>query len=87
MNNKGQLMMVGLMIAVFVFITAVVFMTPIKDMIEMNRNASNLDCANTSITTGTKLTCIIVDLYLPYFIGVVIFAGIAIIRARRASGG
>ena len=72
LNKKGQTAMLGLMIGVFVFMLAMVFISPLSDVISESRAAEQLDCANASISDGMKLTCLMVDLILPYFIGVVI---------------
>ena len=72
LNKKGQTAMLGLMIGVFVFMLAMVFIDPLSDVISESRAAGQLDCANVSISDGMKLTCLMVDLILPYFIGVVI---------------
>ncbi|HDI03104.1 MAG TPA: hypothetical protein ENF67_01015 [Candidatus Pacearchaeota archaeon] len=70
------------MIAVFVFIAAVVLLQPLKEMIIIARDANHLDCENQSISTGQKMTCIIVDLYLPYFIGAVLAGSVYLIFAK-----
>lgn len=88
-NNNGQALLVGLMIFAMVFVTAIILIDPMKDIIVDARNADNLDCGNTSITTGQKATCLIVDLWLPYFIGVVLAAGASFVTWKlfSTSGG
>ena len=71
MAKVGQAALVGLMIGIMVFMLAMIFIDPIKDTITWTRAADRLDCSNSSISDGTKATCLIVDLILPYFIGVV----------------
>ena len=70
MNKKGQMAMVKVMMFIMVFIAVVLFIDPLKEQISTSRSVSNLDCGNSSITTGNKATCIIVDWGLPYFIGI-----------------
>lgn len=72
MNNSGQTALLGIMIGVMIFMLAMIFIDPIKDVITDARGADQLDCSNTSISDGSKATCLVVDLILPYFIGVVI---------------
>ena len=84
MNKKAQAVVVGLMIAVFVFLATVAMMKPLKDNIVIARNSDNLDCANESISMGVAATCLIVDLYLPYFVGVVLASGAGFVFVRRA---
>lgn len=86
-NNKGQVLVVGLMIWVMVFITAIILIEPMKELITDARSPTSMDCGNTSITFGTKATCLIVDLWLPYFIGVVLASGASFMAWRLVSGG
>lgn len=83
MNKKGQSIFVGIMVAIMVFITAIVLIEPLKDGIDIGRDPSHLDCTNESITVGTKATCILVDFWLFYFVGVCIAGGVGFITVRR----
>lgn len=84
MNNQGQSMLFGLMLMVFIFFTAVILIAPLKEGINIGREG--LDCTNSSITTGQKATCVIVDGYLPYFIGTVLVASSAYVFYRMNQG-
>ena len=79
MNKKGQHIFVGMMISVMVFIVAVQFLDPLKTQIETARDVPNLDCGNSSISTGTKATCIVVDWTLFYYTGISIAVGAGVI--------
>jgi hypothetical protein len=81
-NSKGQIALVSLMIGVFIFMLGMGFIDPIKDVISETRGVSQLDCSNNSITDGAKMTCLAVDLILPYFIVVVLGVAGAWISAR-----
>lgn len=83
MNKKGQYIFAGIMIAIMVFITAIVLIEPLKDVINTGRDADHLNCGNESNTVGTKATCILVDMWLFYFTGVCIAGGIAFISAKK----
>jgi hypothetical protein len=85
-NNKGQAMVLGLMLALFVFAFALICIQPLKELIVISRDSNHLDCSNTSISTGQSATCLIVDLYLPYFIGVILVGAGAWVLARQAAG-
>ena len=85
MNNKGQVLMFGLMMATFVLIAALLLIDPLKDIITEVRNTDNLNCSSTSISTGTRLTCIGTDLTLPFFIGAVITAGFGFLWSVKRS--
>lgn len=83
MNKKGQYIFAGIMVAIMVFITAIVLIEPLKDVIVLGRDADHLDCTNESITTSNRATCILVDFWLFYFVGVCIAGGIGFITAKR----
>lgn len=65
MNKKGG-MFLAVAIALLVYITGVLFIPFIVDDVDTAR--ADLDCSNTSISGGTKLTCLQVDLVVPYLI-------------------
>lgn len=74
-NKRGQMVLIGIMVFVMVFIMAVQFIQPIKDQVVTARDSTNLDCTNASISTGQRMTCIAVDIVLPYFFATVLAAG------------
>lgn len=87
MEKKAQVVFYGLMIAIVVIILGLVFAGPIKSFVDNARNTTSefgtgLDCTNSSITDYNKAACISTDLSLPYFIGVIILIGGAIIAAK-----
>lgn len=82
MNNKGQTVFAGIMIFFMVFITIISLIEPLKDQITTSRDVSHLDCANSSISVGTKGTCVVVDFTLFYFVGMGIAAGAAYLTGR-----
>lgn len=86
-NVKGQVAIFGIMMFIFTFAFALICIPALKDLISVARDSSHLDCNNSSISTGTSATCMIVDLYLPYFIAVILVGGAAWIFARTAFGG
>ena len=83
MNKKGQAIFVGIMVAIMVFITAIVLIQPLKEVITTARSVEYLDCTNESITVGNRATCILVDLWLFYFTGVCIAGGLSFIAAKK----
>lgn len=85
--TKGQMAMVGVMIAVLLFIFALVLIEPIKEQTTQARNTTNLDCTNNSISTGNRMACIAVDWYLPGFIGICIAVALAYIGLRKLRQG
>ena len=81
-NKKGQAAILGIMVGIFVFMLAMVFINPLKDVISDARDSDQLDCTNSSISDGNKMTCLIVDLILPYFIAAVLAVAGGWITAR-----
>jgi len=82
MNNKGQMALVALMMGVFIFMLAMIFIAPLGDVIDETRAADQLDCSNSTISDGHKATCLIVDLIMPYFIAIVLAVGGGYITAK-----
>ena len=76
MNKLGQVSLLSLAMGVFFFFLALTFANPLKEVINSTRGASQLDCTNSSISDGTKMTCLFTDIVLPYFIATILgFAG------------
>jgi len=86
MNKSGQAAVIGVMVSIMIFITAVVLIEPIKEVVIEARSADYLNCTSSALTTGTQATCIMVDLFLPYFFVVVVAAGLGYITFRFLSG-
>lgn len=86
MNKKAQagLSMLGIsiMISIFLFMIGITQINFIKDIVTSTRGASQLNCAVDTISDGNKLTCLLVDLVIPYFIITVISAAGGLITAR-----
>ena len=82
MNKKGQTgtgIFVGMMLGIMIFIALSQMLNPIKTTIETARSPDQLDCGNSSISIGTKATCVVVDWTMFGFVGAVlatIFGGI-----------
>lgn len=86
MNKKGQLALVSFGIGIIILLLGLAFVNPIKDVITPTLSASQLDCANSTISDGQKLTCLGVDLLLPYFIIVVFGIAGAYFTAKWVGG-
>ncbi len=73
MNRKGQ-GGIFVIIAIMIFIIGMVSVNLIKPDVITLRSATGLNCVNASaISDGTKLTCLAVDITIPWVI-VSIFA-------------
>ena len=74
----------GIMIFVLVFILTVVVSQPLKTFTEIARDSTHLDCDNSTITDGVKLTYITIDLALPIFVVTLLASGTGfLVLARR----
>ncbi len=85
LNKKGQGVFIGIMIFVMVFIAVIILVDPLKEQISYARGTTSLDCDNTSITTGNKATCVVVDFVLFYFVGAAIAAGAAYLWMKKVT--
>lgn len=85
-SKKSQSVFLGIMISIMVFLALVGMIPAFKDIIIEARNPDNMDCDNTSITTGEKASCILVDFWMFYFIGVSMAGGIAYITGKKIGG-
>ena len=73
MNKKGNIFW-GVTIAIFLWVSGVLIMPFVIDDIGTFRTL--MQCSSSTITSGTILSCLMVDSFLPYFIW--FFASIAI---------
>jgi hypothetical protein len=64
-NKKGN-MFFGVIIGIFIFVMGILFVPFVTDDISTTRTA--LNCSSTNITSGTMITCLSIDLVIPYFI-------------------
>ena len=81
-NKRGQAALLGLMIGVFIFMFGMIIINPLKDVITEARGEDQLNCSSDAISDGTKMTCLAVDLLLPYFILAVLATAGGWISAR-----
>jgi hypothetical protein len=68
MNNKGQTLFMSLMVAMMIFAVGVIAINFLTPEIDVARSSAALDCSNAAISDGTKVSCLIVDIVIPYFI-------------------
>jgi len=82
-NKKGQTLGISIIIGITILIVGLMSINFVRDEVTDVRLASGLDCSNsTGISDGTKLTCLAVDLVVPYFLLLVLSAVGGIIVAR-----
>lgn len=74
MNKKGNVFF-GLAVFALIFVFGVLFVPFLADDITTSR--TQLDCTNSDIIDGAKLTCLLTDVLIPYFIWFFISAAFA----------
>jgi hypothetical protein len=83
MNSKANTLGLAMIVAVTIFIVGMISINFIKTEVTSARDATNLDCSNAAdISDGTKLTCLMVDLVVPYFILTIFSVAGGLIVAR-----
>ena len=83
MQKKAQTLGLAIIIAITIFIVGMLAVNYLKPEITRARDSTNLDCSNTNnISDGTKLTCLAVDVVIPYFIVLVFSVTGGLITAR-----
>ena len=75
MNKKGQSLIFGIMLLFLALITVTIILNPMIEVIDLARGNTSLNCTNPSLSTGTRATCLIIDIYLPYFVITALFLG------------
>jgi len=83
MNKKGQKIFYGIMVAIILFIAIVQLIKPIKDQVTDIRGEDKLNCTGTSLSTGEKATCILVDWWLFYFVGTAFTVAISYVTFKN----
>ena len=87
MNKKAQSngipgLGIAFMVAVFIFMIGMISVNFIKDEVTRAIGSDQLNCADDTISDGTKVTCLLVDIVVPYFIIIIISAAGGVITAR-----
>lgn len=72
-NKRAQTLGISIIVSIVIFLVGMMMINILKPEVTNARAATGLDCSNTAdfptgISDGTKLTCLVVDLVIPYFI-------------------
>jgi hypothetical protein len=80
--NQGTVAfgLVGLMIAMLMLITAIVFIEPLKEIAGVTKTEMNCDWTN--LSTGEEMTCIIIDITPPGYIAIALITALSFIGIR-----
>jgi len=86
-NKRAQTLGISIIIAITIFIVGMTVLNILKPEITRVRDSANLDCQNTAdfpagISDGNKLTCLVADVVVPYFIIIIFSVAGGIITSR-----
>lgn len=83
MNKRGQANLgIAIVVGILIFLMGIPIINILKPDVDIARGSTGLDCTNTSITDGARLSCLAVDLVIPYFMLVVMSAAGGMIASR-----
>lgn len=96
MNNKGQQIMVNLLLFVMLIAVLISLIPALSAMLNIAQQSDELNCAgyvdngnpnstlsyNSSLATNT-LACVAIRLYLPYIVLIVLVGGVSKLLASR----
>jgi hypothetical protein len=86
-NKKSQLLILKLMVAIIIFIIALIMIVPLKETISTATNSTELNCSSDLISNEMKATCTTLDFSLFYILGAAISVGMAYIAGRKTING
>ena len=87
MNNKAQAFGIRWMLGILLFLITIAYISPLKDTISLNRDSTHLDCGNTTISDGSKITCLFLDMSLWYFLGAMFLLAVGVLWEKNRSSG
>lgn len=64
MNKKGQNFLLALLTAIMIFMAGMLFLNQVMNDVSITRSIG-IDCSSDTISDGTKVTCIGIDLVIP----------------------
>lgn len=72
----------GVITAIVIFVIVTILIEPLKDLIIYARDASHLNCATTT-SVAAKMSCILIDLWLFWFIAAILSAATTYIFVKK----
>ncbi len=67
MNKRGQAGL-SIMVAIMILIVGMSAINLLKPEVTTLRTSAGLDCSNSSISDGNRMTCLVVDATIPWVI-------------------
>lgn len=85
MNNQGQTLILKFMISIAIIVVVLALAPLLKTVNDETRNASNMDCDNSSISDFDKMGCLASDASLFLIIASGLIIALAIFSIKRLS--
>lgn len=83
MNKKAQMGLgFAIVVAIVIFMIGMINVNFIKDEVTRARGSTQMNCSDSTISDGSKLTCLLIDLVVPYFIIIIVATAGGLITAR-----
>lgn len=79
----GKKHLSGVITAIVVFVVTSILIEPLKDFIVYARDASHLNCVDATISVASRLSCLVIDLWLFWFVLTAISAAITFIFIKK----
>lgn len=79
MNKKGSILM-AILVAGIVFASGMLIVNFLR--LDVNIATADMDCNNVNISDGSKITCLGLDIGIPYFFVLIISLASGILAAR-----
>jgi len=79
----GKKKLSGVITAIVVFVITSILINPLKEFIVYARDAAHLNCADATISVASRLSCLVVDLWLFWFVVTAIAAAITFIFVKK----
>ena len=73
----------GIVTAIVVFVIVNILITPLKEFIVLARDTAHLNCADAAISVGARLSCLVFDAWLFWFVVVALSAALSFIIAKK----
>ena len=83
MNKKGSALFVGFMVMMTILVLTLGMAAPVKNFVDVSRNATNMDCDNPTISNFDKAACVTIDMGIFYFIAGMIALAFGVFISRR----
>jgi len=82
-NNKGQLMVVKIMIAILILIATVILSPALIETVNTGTTTADLNCTSTTLDVTQTATCVVVDNYIFMLLGTFICVGMSFIAGNK----